>query len=196
MKNSFCELLDSSLPEVIYWDTSFVINVLFKNQPYHKESVEFIKRLESTQPVVAVSEFIRPELWCATISVCIRNAYGKGTKPHDKIKLNPFLVRHYHHFAPKIYKDFLDLLQRFTHRLIIPLDSNVLDLSLQMMGKFSLGSYDAIHMATMIDWKIKDIVCFDWGMENTPYLHKAFNIWTVDGYKRFQGRMKRIGMKV
>ena len=190
MEKNFPDLFSDKLPEIIYLDTSFMISVLFRNQTYHIQSLKFIERLQEEQPIIIFSELIKPEVWCATVSICIRNDFGRSVRIQKVLRDNPLVIRRYHKITKKVYDDFLELCKGFTHWAFIPVDENILKKALELMGRFSLGSYDAIHIATMLAWNVGDIACFDQGIENLPYFDKRIRIWTVDGYKRFKARFK------
>ena len=58
------------------------------------------------------------------------------------------------------------------------------------MPKYRLGSYDALHIATMEDWGIKNLAVFDQGIEDLPRYRAETNIWTVNGWERYKKRHK------
>lgn len=185
----FREFNDSNLPDIIYFDTSFVIETLIKGQRYHQQCKDFIKRLSEKQPIIIFSDLLKPELWCGAISVCIRNYYKGDVDIRQKINERPKLIKHYHNKAVRIQKDFFDLLQRFKNWASVEIKENILNKALSLMKEYSLPSYDAIHIATMEEWDITDIAVFDQHIENIP----SIKIWSVNGVERYIKREKRGG---
>lgn len=183
----FREFNDSNLPDIIYFDTSFAIEILIKGQKYHQQCKDFIKRLSEKQSIIIFSDLLRPELWCGAISVCIRDYYKGDVGISRKIKEHPKLVRHFHAKAVRIEKDFFDLLQRFKNWASVEIKENILNKALSLMKEYSLPSYDAIHIATMEKWDITDIAVFDQHIENIP----SIKIWSVDAAERYIKREKR-----
>lgn len=192
-------LLHPNLPETIYFDSSFIVRTLVSGLPYHQECVDFIRRLVVAQPYVVVSKISYPELWCAAIRISIDNLIAKQEKAIQKIatltkKKNitvdnllyfyPNLISKFHSEAEQIHADFRNLLQRFTYRLIEDVNDAILTISLSLMQKYNLGSYDAVHIATMDYWKLKDLATFDHSMEDIAQL----NIWTCGGSRRYNAR--------
>jgi len=182
----FREFSDTNLPEIIYFDTSFILEVLIKGQRYHQECKDFIRRLEEKQPIIVFSDLLKPELWCGTISVCIRNSFKGDVNVREMINRRPKLVKGYYNKIIRIQKDFSDLLQRFKDWTSIPINDKILDKAQHLMLKYCLGSYDAIHIATMEEWEIKDIAVFDQHIENIPNI----KIWSVDAVSRYIKRKR------
>lgn len=182
----FREFNDTNLPEIIYFDTSFVIETLIKGQRYQQQCKNFIEQLRQKQPVVIFSELLKAELWCGTISVCIRNMYGENVNARDTINQHPKLIKHFDSKVVRIQKDFIALLQRFKDWTSIELTEKISNRAHLLMPKYCLGSYDAIHIATMEEWGIKDIAVFDQHIENIPNIR----IWSVDAVSRYLNRKK------
>jgi len=177
------------LPETIYFDSSFIAKTLIAGLSYHQECMDFVRRLEQKQPIVVISKFSIVELRCAAIKICIQNHYA--SKGHTgKIDLDnilygyPELVSRFHTQAIQIEKDVYNLLQRFTYRILEDVNDEIIDRAQPLMSKYSLGSYDAVHIATMDYWKIKDIAVFDHIVEDIS----DFNVWTCGGSKRHKER--------
>jgi predicted nucleic acid-binding protein len=99
----------------------------------------------------------------------------------EMINRRPKLVKSYYNKIIRIQKDFSDLLQRFKDWTSIPINDKILDKTLHLTLKYCLGSYDAIHIATMEEWEIKDIAVFDQHIENIPNI----KIWSVDAVSRY-----------
>ena len=182
----FREFNDTNLPEIIYFDTSFVVETLIKGQKYHQLCKDFILRLEKKQPVIIFSELLIPELWCGGISVCVRNYFKGDVNVREMINRHPKLIKGYFDKVLKMEKDFSGVLQRFKDWTSIQINEKILSRAKDLMPRYCLGSYDAIHIATMEEWGIKDIAVFDQHIENIPNI----KIWSVDAVSRYINRKR------
>ena len=105
-----------------------------------------------------------------------------------QIGKNPDLVKDYYPEVEKRENDFYGILQRFKDWTSIPLDGNISKRANEIIPKYRLGSYDAIHLSTMEHWDIKDIAVFDKGIEDLPRYKADCSIWTVNGWSRYKTR--------
>ncbi len=179
---------DSPLPEVIYFDTSFVIRTLVDGESHSNQCREFIKRLKEKQLSIVFSNFLRAELWHARLFTIFKQFekkkhinFSNCCKKYQK-KLNT--TKNFYSEIKKINERFNELLQNFEEWVESPMENKIIKLALDIKGKYNLHSYDAIHIATMLDWGIKDIVTFDGHIEDITDL----NIWTNDGIRRYKRR--------
>lgn len=183
----FRNLSTDSFPPILYFDTSFLVRVLVQGEGFHSECVSFINRLAlldyKEQPYIVFSELLKTELRCAIISICIRDRFGKDIKVSDRIRVNPELLREFLPIADFAEECLLGIMRRFTNWACIPLNDKINEKSRDLIGKYRLGSYDAIHIATMEDWGIKDIVAFDWGIDELPNYTSCF-VWTCGERER------------
>lgn len=160
------------LPEIIYFDTSFIINTLIKGQPYYEECKNFIIKLTDKQPIIVFSSLLKPEFWSAITKIHIRNMFGKKRSPNSIIKKDPGIIKHLYSKVQRVEDDFSDLLQRFKHWIMVELNEKILKQA----------------MITMKEWKIEDITVFDWGIEDLSFHTDKFKIWTMDGETRYKKR--------
>lgn len=182
--------VDPNLPEVLYLDSSFIVETLVAGMQHQTECMDFIRRLQEKKPIIVASRLTYLEIWCAAIRICIRNLFiSKGVKPKDIhideiLKNYPGLIGRYHKTAIKLQEDFDNLIQRFEIRIISEVTENIINKARDFMLKYNLGSYDATHIATMDDLKIKDIAAFDHSIEDI----NDVNVWTFGGSGRHQSR--------
>lgn len=181
----------TSLPETIYFDSSFVVKTLVVGLPYHQECMDFIRRLEEKQPIVIVSKFSIVELRCAAIKLAIQKFFaskGRRVNNLDNVLYRyPSLVSRFHRHAEQIENDFQNLLHRFKECIQEDVSEEIIKSALPFMVKYNLGSYDALHAATMNYWEVKDIAVFDHVFEDMS----DFNIWTFAGSRRFKARQRQ-----
>lgn len=197
----FRNLKADQLPPILYFDSSFIVNALVAGEFFHAECFDFIDRLAKLspeeQPVIVFSELLKTELRCAIISICIRKRFGKETKTLDRIRANPELLKEFNPSAEHAEKCLLGIMRRFTHWSCMPINEKINDKASKLMGSYRLGSYDAIHVATMEVWGIKDIVAFDWGIDELPKYMSCF-VWTFgqEGRKHKSLEMRENESKV
>ena len=177
----------AELPPILYFDTSFIIQAIVDGQEYHSESKAFIERLANLppeeQPYIVFSDFLKTELRCAIISICIKNRFGRDAKVLEQIRVNPDLLKEFYPKAELAEKALSGIMRRFTNWASIPLTEKINENSSLLMKKYRLASYDAIHVATMEDYDIKDIVAFDWGIDELPRYTK-YSVWTCGERRR------------
>jgi|GEM_PF-1421937 len=189
----FKEFTDCNLPPIIYVDTSFIVESLIKGQRHQEVAMDFIDALAKAkdQPIVIFSELLKSEMRCAVISICLRNEFGGRVKIGDRLFENPDYIKKYYVKAEAAEVKLYEIMQRFKHWTSVPIDEKITQRAGKIMPKYRLGSLDAIHIATMEEWGINDIVVFDWGIEELPRYRANINIWTVNGWARHQKRLKK-----
>ena len=188
----FKEFSFPDIPPIIYTDTSFFVRALIDGQKYHRESVDFIDRLAlaSTQPIIVFSELLKIELRCAVICTCLKNERGEDISVRHELFRDPDCIQKYYPQAEEAEKRLLDILQRFKKWTCMPISSEITQKANIIMPKYRLGSQDALHIATMEHWGVKDIVVFDWGIEDLPMYKGECYIWTCDGWGRYKKRVE------
>lgn len=187
----FKSFTDTPIPPILYIDTSFIVDALIEGQEHHKDSLSFIETLAKdpkNQPILIFSDLLKVELRCAIIANCIRNKYGRGININKMLKVHPDLIAEYYPVVMEAEKQLEGVLGRFVNWASVRITEAIIKQSNGLMSKYRLGSYDAIHIATMEEWDIKDIVVYDWGIEDLPKYKGDCNIWTCHGWKRYNNR--------
>jgi len=197
---SFKSFSDQPIPAILYVDTSFVVDALIKGQRFHTKSLAFIDTLAKdpkNQPILIFSDLLEVELRCAIISNCIRNDFGKSANVKDILAKDPNLIPKYYSVVEDAKKQLEGILQRFTHWASVRITEEIIEKAGVLMVQYRLGSYDAIHIATMEKWDINDIVVYDGGIEDLPKYKTSCIIWTRKGWAKYIGReSRRKGNKV
>ena len=195
------DYINEFIPPILYLDTSFVVEALVEGQQYHERSRQFISDLakdSDNQPILIFSDLLIIELKCAVISICIRNEYGRSAKLHKKIKEKPDLVSKYYSNVIEVEKQWADTLCNFKNWASISITKNIIERAGEIMPLYRLGSMDAIHIATMEAWDIKDVASLDWGFGDLPRYKPNCRVWSCDGWKKYTIRKearKRIAVK-
>ncbi len=179
------EFSDSPIPDVIYFDTSFIVPTLIKGVKYHQPCNAFINRLTKSQPIIVMSQLVRSELWNAVLTIKMRDKFGKRRVDiDDELKKDPSLIDQVYPDIARIDQDFFDLMQRFVYWSMEDVTDLINKNAISLIKKYRLKSYDAIHIATMNALEVKDIAVFDWAIEDIQDL----NIWTTGGATRYKKR--------
>jgi predicted nucleic acid-binding protein len=176
---------DIPLPEVIYFDTSFVIKCLVDGESHFTQCRKFLKRLKEEQPIVVFSTFLRAELWNTRLVIIFQDLEKmKHIDFNECRRKYPTACIDYYSQISEINKLFDELLQSFKEWVESPVNDKIMNIALVLMKKYNLLSYDSIHIATMLDWGIKDIAVFDKHIEDIIDL----TIWTDGGLRRYKER--------
>jgi predicted nucleic acid-binding protein len=196
-KQWFKEYSEEEIPPSLYFDTSFIVSALIEGEKYHKKTVSFIDSLACAkqQPVIVFSELLHTELRCAVIAICIRNKFGKDTKINKIIFNDPDIIKRYYPQVKEAEEGLNGILQRFVNWISVPVTEKITAKAGEVMPAFRLGSQDAVHVATMLDWDIINIAAYDWGIEELPRYKGGVHIWTVNGAARYEKRRLKSNKK-
>ncbi|MBU1086411.1 MAG: PIN domain-containing protein [Candidatus Omnitrophica bacterium] len=176
------------LPEFLYCDTSFFVEALIRNKRHNAACAQFIKRLAEAKVILVFSTLLIAEFRCAILSSCLRDEFGSDVKIMDMLRKKPELIKQYAPIIKNAEQALNDMLGSFESWSYIPLDEKISLAAQETMFKYRLASYDAIHITTMEEWGINDIVVIDGGIEDLYHYKENCAIWTIDGYNRFKGR--------
>jgi len=191
----FKSFTDEPNPPILYIDTTFIVDAIVEGQEHHEKSLEFIEKLakdSKTQPIIIYSDLLRIEFRCAIIGICIRNKYDlKDKSIHDLIKAHPDVIKEFYPEVEEAEKQFQEILQRFVHRTSVEINEDIIKKSGDLMQRYRLGSYDAVHVATMEFWGIKDIVSYDWSFGDLPKYKPDCKVWSCHGFKKYNDRISK-----
>lgn len=176
---------DPPLPDIVYFDTSFVIKCLVDGVSHFNQCKEFLEKLIEKQPIVVFSNLLRAELWRARLVIVFQNLEQKRYINLQRCckKYPTASIDHYPEIS-EVNKLFNELLKNFKDWVESPVDDKIINIALPLTKKYNLCSYDAIHIATMLSKGIRDIVVFDKHIEDIT----EFNIWTNGRLKRYKER--------
>ncbi|MBM3239561.1 type II toxin-antitoxin system VapC family toxin [Candidatus Poribacteria bacterium] len=133
---------DATPPEVAYGDDSFFISVLFKEDKYHGECLQFSEKLEIADALVALSPLGLDEIWFAALKLLAIRDFGERIWQRA-LKDNPDQIKEY---APIIEQTHEELLALSYIVVIDAPTQHVLD-GLAMMKTYGLFPRDAIHVS-------------------------------------------------
>jgi predicted nucleic acid-binding protein len=127
---------------VAYGDASFFIGVLFKEDKYHGECLQFSKKLEMADALVALSPFGLDEIWFAALKLLATRDFGERAWQRA-LKNDPDLVKGY---VPIIEQTHAELLA-LPYIVVINVPTQHIFDGLEMMRTYGLFPRDAIHVS-------------------------------------------------
>lgn len=149
---------DAKLPEIIYWDTSFVHVCLIgeSTEPYYTECQNFQARLKSEGVLSVVSDFVYDE----TAFIWVKRELVKAGQPlrlHwlDMKDKQPNLIGQ----AMRDFREKKADLEALTLKL--PITDKVTILAFDLMEQFDLLPTDAYHIATALSSEVTAFVTID-----------------------------------
>ncbi|WP_260233404.1 type II toxin-antitoxin system VapC family toxin [Curtobacterium sp. PhB130] len=145
-------------------DTSFVVRALVETEVGHDEAGAFLKRLTSSRSFVLYSALLEIELAEAAFKIAIKERHGNRAWP---MKRSDGRVRRR---AARVADE---LIHRW-RTAVGPSPStsinlaSVTDPAFQLMRRYGLGSYDAVHAATVAYTGATALVTNDVGFAAVP----------------------------
>lgn len=191
--------------KIIFWDTSFVVDVLFspnlervaelrkktrnseEGREFHKlefleyrhnAAVDFVERLINANTNIAFSSILFHELYFVFKYIELDKVYKDRKRTREELKKNPKILATHIPTIVKNWELFMDLLSKFKNRVfsITPSDSGIIKEILRIRIMHGLNPNDSIHLGTMIAGKKKDIVVFDKRFKDAA-LQEGLNVW-------------------
>jgi len=149
---------DAKLPEIIYWDTSFVHVCLIgePTEPYYTECQNFQARLKSEGVLSVVSDFVYDEtafIWVKR--ELVKAGQSLGLHWLDVKDEQPNLIGQ----AMRDFKVKKADLEALTLKL--PIVDEVTNLAFDLMERFDLLPTDAYHIATALSSEVTAFVTID-----------------------------------
>jgi len=143
------------LPPLLYWDASFIVNFVYEGGLYHRQTADFMARLDASDTISFFSTLTLDEVYFILLQVAIERDHGPRSF-WRVYNADPVIVPHL---------DALDELTEewITHpRLRIVAADPALSLdALANMRHYHLLPRDAFHLAMMRQYGITDLVTLD-----------------------------------
>ena len=171
------------LPEFINIDTCFWFAALVKGQDYHTECLDFLNKIQKEKNIMVVcSELVRAELMCAVLCLKVREEIAPKRNVMKYIKNNPDIIKKYHSVIIRVLKAYDEMVEGLNYYTSVPLNSDVVDISITLMGKYRLCSYDAQHAATMEYTDVNHIATIDKDLAHLPKYRADTYVWSPKKY--------------
>lgn len=154
---------DCPIPEVATLDSSFAANALLSAEPNHEAARGFLESLAAHGTQIVFNRLLELELREVAFRYPLIQAYPRDWKRrrHDGRTL-----RRARTLIEKTMGAWQELLSAFTYA-VVPVDS-VYAAVPDLMDRYGLQSYDAVHAATAARYGGGVIVTTDAGFANVP----------------------------
>lgn len=134
----------ASLPDRLYWDSSFLVNFAFTAAKFHKPCAAYYYRLKEEGVPVILSNLALDETWYILMKLETENLYHPRTfweiYREEPTRLRPIL-RKMHDFAKRLIQ--------LPHVTIVGTEAKVYETALESMERYLLLPRDAYHWAIM-----------------------------------------------
>ena len=134
----------SPLPNRIYWDSSFLVNVGFAAAKFHQPCAAYHYRLKESEVSVLISNLALDETWYILLKLETEHLYKPrtfwGIYRQEPDMLRPILQK---------LRDFTQRLTQLPHVSLIGIEANTYETALITMESALLLPRDAYHWALM-----------------------------------------------
>ena len=158
------EAADRSPPEAMLLDTSVVVEALLPSEANHRACAGFLKRIVESQCTVIFNELLETELCEALFRLALKERHGRNWRAaryDGRVRAR----------AGRLLDDGMgawrELLDSSFSSVRVQLSEVNGDVP-ELMRKFGLGSYDAVHAATFMAAGLPHIATLDHGFTMLP----------------------------
>lgn len=150
------------VPPSVYLDTSFVVATMMRGTVHHEVTTAFYDELIAQGSTIYFSTLLRAELLQSFVAI--------GNNPRSLTQATRRLYRLQHWGRDEAVRQtwlntglqqFESFLNQFTAVNEIILDAETIASSTEVMARFQLKSYDAIHVASAVVAGVRDIATVD-----------------------------------
>lgn len=157
------EVSDSPTPELVTLDSSFAVNALLSAEDHHAAARAYLERLADSDTFLVFNHLLELELREVAFRAPLIEAFPKDwrRRRHDRRTL-----RRARRLIKSTMSAWEELLTAFGHA-IVQVDA-VYDRVPDLMDRYGLQSYDAVHAATAEMYGTGEIVTTDVGFAAVP----------------------------
>jgi predicted nucleic acid-binding protein len=151
------------VPDEVVLDTSFVVDALIVSQPLHGSCLAFLLRLVEAETSITFSRLLEIELYEATFQLALKERHPRDWRRfrHDG-RARPRANR----LLADVSSSWQTVLEYVDYERVDI--AQVADRIPDLMTRYALASYDAIHVATAIESEIRGVVTLDAGFAAVP----------------------------
>ena len=155
--------LSIEAPSEAVLDTSFVVEAFIVSQPLHESCLAYLLRLVEAETNIVFNHLLEIELYEATFQLALKERHPKDWKRfrHDG-RARPRANR----LLTDVASAWQTVLEYVDHERLQLAD--VESLVPDLMTRYGLASYDAIHVATAIASGARAVVTLDAGFAAVP----------------------------
>ena len=155
--NMQANILDfnAELPEVIFWDASFVLNFSIEGARYYEECAEFSRKLQNENIPSIISNLALDEIWYGLLRANLIKDFSE--KWLDKLRRDASVINEY---VPLLKEATGDLVL-LPNVVFVEVRTEMTFKALDFIERYSFLPRDAIHLATMLSLGVKNIVTTD-----------------------------------
>lgn len=146
---------DAALPEVIYWDSSFIVNFCVDGVKHHSACAGFVKRLGEGNILSIVSNLALDEVWYALLRVNLINDFGQEW--HKMLRKEPEIINKY---VPILRRATADILM-LSNVIVVEIPTEATLKALDFIERYHFLPRDAIHLSTALSLGVHNIVTTD-----------------------------------
>ena len=152
-----------AVPDEVLVDTSFVVEALIVSQPLHEPCLTFFLRLVEAETSVVFSGLLEIELYEVAFQLALKERHPRDWKRfrHDG-RARPRANR----LLADVAASWDTVLEYVDYERVEL--AQVADRVPDLMTRYALASYDAIHVATAIDSGVRSVVTLDAGFAAVP----------------------------
>lgn len=178
-----------TLPAEVVLDTSFVVNALLPAEPFHVSCAALLERIADQGTVVYFSRLLQLELLEATYKVALIERYGRGGWKRRRV--DGRARRRADRLLRSVLGAWMQLLEALDHGVVEI--HEVIDGVPDLMSRYALSSYDAVHAATVLYLGVPNLVALDVGFCALPaeQLILYTNADRVRPCRTFRARQRR-----
>jgi predicted nucleic acid-binding protein len=162
-------------PDEVVIDTSFLVNALFTGQNYYRECRAALVELAEANTYMVYSSHLDAELIEAGYKVALKELYGKRWANH---RPDGRCRRRAGRIAGRALETWARIADVFDTECIDI--TRVMDLVPDLMRRYGLKSYDALHVASATTAGVPVLVAVDHDFAGVPA--SQLRIYTVKSY--------------
>lgn len=144
------------LAPFLYWDANFIVNSIYPAGNWHAECAAFMTRLEESDTLSFVSTLALDEAWFTLLQLQIA-ADHPDRSFWRVVNSNPKIVAKYVNRLEQITNDIYNA----SKIRIVTVGTHTPRLALNNMRDFYLLPRDALHLATMRQYKLAHLITTD-----------------------------------
>lgn len=177
--------------EGLVLDTSFVVEALLPNQPFHQECADFLERCADEATLVFYSRLLEVELFETAFFVALKERWGSKTKGREK-RLDGRARRRAARLQQELMVAWRDILRAV---IWAPIEVSEVLSEVSWLMRFGLRSYDAVHVATAVYADAPALVTIDKDFALVP--ERLLDLYVPDKLvSSFRSLRKRITLRL